>query len=227
MTTHTDNPMPPDDAAAADSAARQQRRHARLKQAFETHHAAILQLALTFGSRELADAEDAVHDTYLVLFTQRGELLDDHASPAEVERRLRTYLYGSVRGRMMNTARGYATRARGNAWLDPASVAIATITATPWRARIATPLVRRVTRGDDYATRSLTPLTPRVSCTTVTASSDERVYCGRTPSVMRASGLTRRRSRVRCAPRPVRAPITRPRSPTPLVRRIGCLFPDQ
>ncbi|HXC25755.1 MAG TPA: sigma-70 family RNA polymerase sigma factor [Gemmatimonadaceae bacterium] len=122
MTVPPDNPTPADDAAAPDRTAQEQRRRIRLQQVFEAHHAALLQLALTLGSRELADAEDAVHDSYLVLFTQRGELLDDHADPAEVQRRLRTYLYGSVRGRMMNTARGHATRARGNARLDPTPV---------------------------------------------------------------------------------------------------------
>ncbi|HXC26321.1 MAG TPA: sigma-70 family RNA polymerase sigma factor [Gemmatimonadaceae bacterium] len=122
MTDHVDNQPPADDLSAADLAARDQRRHARLRQAFETHRPALVQVALLLGSRELADAEDAVHDTYLVLFTQRGELLDDHAAPAEVERRLRTYLYGSVRGRMMNLARGHSRRARGAARLDPPSI---------------------------------------------------------------------------------------------------------
>lgn len=116
--------MSPNDPTSSedDASDRTRRRRARLQQAFEMHHAALLHLASTLGSGELADAEDAVHDTYLVLFTQRGELLDDHAPPAEVERRLRTYLYGSVRGRMMNTARGHASRARGNARLDPPPV---------------------------------------------------------------------------------------------------------
>ncbi|HXC25320.1 MAG TPA: sigma-70 family RNA polymerase sigma factor [Gemmatimonadaceae bacterium] len=122
MTTPPDNPTPAGDAAAADLAARDERRRARLQRAVETHHPGLLQVALLLGSRELADAEDAVHDTYLVLFTQRGELLDDHAAPTEVERRLRTYLYGSVRGRMMNLARGHARRARGTARLESPSV---------------------------------------------------------------------------------------------------------
>ena len=87
-------------------------RHAKLAAVFRTYYAALVRYACSLNSGDSADAEDVIGDTFFVLSSERGDLLDDGEDADAAAAHLEHYLYSSVRNRIRNSVRNQQVRAR-------------------------------------------------------------------------------------------------------------------
>lgn len=86
----------------------EERRRTYLEQLFRAHYTDLFTVARAHGTRNAADAQDAVQIIFGRLFTKRADLLDAAIGPppsSEGADKVTHYLYGSLRGQMWNASR--------------------------------------------------------------------------------------------------------------------------
>ena len=87
-------------------------RRRKLAALFQDSYVALVRYATSLNHGDVADAEDVVGDTFVVLANTRGDLLDDGDDPDAAAARVEHYLYNSVRNRVRNSRRDQTVRER-------------------------------------------------------------------------------------------------------------------